>query len=131
MATKRKLRGVSIKRCSITKEAAYYVPRDARYISLKRGGAAFKMVRSHEESSGARGARRADGEKATEGCGRRCPIDPGKREWWRSGARRLGDSMEEEPPGQSAPGDDGAAKGLRPKGGKQDVDLQGETQAGP
>jgi Bacterial type II and III secretion system protein/FG-GAP-like repeat len=105
-------------------EAAHFAPRDARYIA-KEAALRSRIVRSHVDIA-ERAALEGRMEKATEELRKALHIDPGNA----MVAERLTqmNSMEEEPPSQAQVEMTGLPK-LQPKGGRQDVDIQGETRS--
>jgi len=105
-------------------EAAYYAPRDARYIA-KEAALRSKLVRSHVDVA-ERAALEGRMEKATEELRKALHIDPGNT----IVAERLTqmNSMEDEPPTKAQLEMTGLPK-LQPKSGKQDLDLRGETRS--
>src|SRR6202047_601709 len=105
-------------------EAAYYAPRDARYIA-KEAALRSKLVRSHVDVA-ERAALEGRMEKATEELRKALHIDPSNTVV----AERLTqmNSMEDEPPTKAQLEMTGLPK-LQPKSGKQDLDLRGETRS--
>ena len=105
-------------------EATYYAPRDARYIA-REAVLRSKLVRSHVDVA-EKAALEGRMEKATEELRKALHIDPGNT----IVAERLTqmNSMEDEPPTKEQLEMTGLPK-LRPKNGKQDLDLRGETKS--
>ena len=105
-------------------EAVFYAPKDMTF-AVREAALRSKLVRTHVEAA-ERAALEGRMEKATEEMRKALQIDPGNT----IVAERLTQmkSMEDEPPSKAQMEITGLPK-LRPQGGKQNLDLRGDTRA--